>query len=120
MMEFEIKLNDLLFYSFHGVMEEEKKIGNEFKVSLKISIPYSEGIKEDKLESTISYADLYSIINEQMKNKCNLLETVATRIADEITVKYPQILPNKNSITIEKRRPPIQGMLGSASITLKF
>lgn len=117
-MELEISLNDLRFYAYHGVMEEERKNGNEFIVSLSIYIPFDEGLREDNIESTISYSDLYEIVSEEMKIPHNLLEKVALSIKERVTHKFPEIL--KGNIKIEKVRPPIPGMLGTASITLNF
>ena len=117
-MEFEISLTDLRFYAYHGVMDEEKAIGNEFRVDLTVVIPSCDAIEEDKLEHTVSYADLYEIIAETMSKPRNLLEKVALNIVREIKNRFSEI--RNGWIRIEKTRPPIQGMLGSASVKLKF
>lgn len=117
-MDLEISLNNLSFYAFHGVMEEERRIGNEFRVDLSVYIPVNEGIKEDRLSSTISYVDLFEIIDEEMKIPTSLLETLAWNIAERIKKKFETV--KKGRIRIEKVRPPIPGMLGSASVSLNF
>ena len=117
-MEYKICLNNLHFYSFIGVAEEERKIGNEFKVSLTVFIPYSEEIEKDEIEATVSYADLFEIIKEEMGVKRKLLEKTASEISRHIRQKFPQI--KNGEITIEKVHPPIPGMLGSASVSLLF
>lgn len=117
-MEFEISLNDLRFYAFHGVFEEENKMGNEFRVDLAVTIPYDDSFEKDQLSEIVSYADLYEIIEKQMKKPSKLLEKVSLSIAKEIKEAFPQILRGK--IRIEKVRPPVKGMLGSASVSLKF
>ena len=48
----------------------------------------------------------------------NLLERVAAGIARKIKERFPIVKGGK--IRIEKDRPPIPGMLGSASVTLNF
>lgn len=117
-MEYEISLNDLLFYSYHGVMEEERKIGNEFRVNLTILFPCEETIKQDHLSATVSYADLYEIVAAEMAIPRNLLESVEYSIAERIKEKYPKVI--NGNIKITKLHPPIAGMLGSASVNLKF
>lgn len=117
-MKFEISLNNLQFYAYHGVFEEERKIGNEFKVSLSVALPCKIEIENDELSDTVSYADLYSIIADEMKKPHRLLEKVAFEIVKRINREYPEIESGK--ISIEKVHPPIQGMLGSASVILFF
>ena len=117
-MEFEICLNDLVFYSYHGVFEEERKNGNEFHVWLKVTLPYKDGIESDDLNATVSYADLYKIVAWEMQQPRNLLERVASGIVKRIRERYPKI--TGGSVKIEKRRPPIPGMIGTASVSLKF
>lgn len=117
-MEFEISLNNLHFYSHHGILEHEKQFGNEFLVDLMVKIPYSETIEKDDLAATVSYADLYDIVAKEMENPRNLLEKVASSIVSGIKARFSQI--KGGYIRIEKVRPPIPGMLGSASVRLQF
>ncbi|MCH5236049.1 MAG: dihydroneopterin aldolase [Muribaculaceae bacterium] len=118
MMEYKISLNNLLFYAYHGVMEEERKNGNEFRVSLSVFIPYNNEIALDDIDATVSYADLYEIVKEEMAKPKNLLETVAQRIVLDIKSNFPQI--KRGEVTIEKMHPPIPGILGTASVSLIF
>lgn len=117
-MEFEISLNNLRFYANHGVLEEETKLGNEFIVDLSVKLLCIEYPFPDELRSTVSYADLYEIVVEEMKQPRKLLENVAYSIVSRIREKYKQV--NGGFIRIEKVRPPIPGMIGSASVRLNF
>ena len=116
-MKFEISLNNLKFYSFHGVLEEERRLGNEYDVSLMVEVE-CEKVEKDELSSTVSYADLYDIITAEMAIPRNLLEKVAYEIARRTKERFPQVLSGK--ITVTKLRPPIEGMLGTASVSLVF
>lgn len=117
-MEFEIALTDLRFHAGHGVWEQENVIGNEFIVNVKLRIPYSDEIASDNLEATISYADVFSIVEKEMMKPRKLLETVAVSIKKELTSKWPRIL--SGSISICKSTPPIAGILGKSEVTLFF
>lgn len=117
-MEFEISLNNLSFYSYHGLYEEEKKYGNEFRVNLSVFYIASGDSGNDNIDSTVSYVDLFQIVNEEMEKPRNLLETVALSIVATIKSRFTEI--NKGKISIEKVHPPIPGMLGSASVSLIF
>ncbi len=83
-----IYLNDLIFNGFHGVYPAEKKIGNTFKVDLRIQLtPTTKTI--DQLEQTIDYVQVYALIQKIMAVPTPLLETIVTNIADQILAAHP-------------------------------
>ncbi len=78
-----IKLDNCRFFAFHGVLPVEKTTGNEFIVSVRVE--YSvKSPEEDDLTNTISYADIYEIIKEEIAGPRNLLETVARQLGEKI------------------------------------
>ena len=117
-MEFEIGINDATFYAYHGVEVFEREVGTEFKVSLSVKVPYIAEMEGDDLSFTVSYADLYQIVDEEMQKPRKLLETVALSIIRRIREKFSDV--RSGFVTIEKVRPPIAGMLGRAFVTLNF
>lgn len=117
-MEFEISLEDLRFYAYHGVFDDEREVGNEFRVSLSVFLPVMKDAGNDLLDSTVSYADLFDIVSREMKKPRKLLETVALDTANRIKEKFESI--SRGFIKIEKLHPPIPEMLGKASVTLHF
>ena len=83
-----IYLNDLLFNGFHGVYPAEKKIGNTFKVDVRIQMtPATKTIL--KLEDTIDYVQVYALIQKIMAVPTPLLETIVANIADQILAAHP-------------------------------
>lgn len=118
MKDFEITLADLHFHARHGVLRQENKVGNEFVVSITIRIPFSDGIINDDISCTISYADIYEIVKNEMSRPRKLLETVATSIQKGLTDKWPHI--KNGEITICKLTPPIPNITGNARVKLFF
>lgn len=113
-----IHLHKLLFYSYHGVHEEEKVLGGDFEVNVTISfMPAS--IPVTLLEETINYVSVYSLVKQRMAKPTELLETVATGIANEILTHF--LLVEEVNISITKLHPPIISFQGSVgvSFTLK-
>ena len=83
-----IYLNDLIFNGFHGVYPAEKKIGNTFKLDLRIQLtPTTKTI--DQLEQTIDYVQVYALIQKIMAVPTPLLETIVINIADQILAAHP-------------------------------
>lgn len=117
-MEYEITLRDLRFHARHGVWEQETAVGNEFIVNVSIRLPYSEAIAADQLDATVSYADLFAIVKEEMLKPRKLLEAVAASIQERISTVWPKI--TGGSISICKSSPPIASIIGSAEVKLFF
>lgn len=117
--EFEIRLNDVLLYARHGVLPQERDLGNQYKINVRVRIPAADFDESaDDIDSTISYADLYDMLSDVMSRPCALLESVAVRFAKKVRESWPQI--KGGEIEIVKAVPPINGMIGQASVSYKF
>ena len=116
MSEFTIELRNLQFFSFHGLYEEEKKVGGEFVVDVFAKFP-SENHNLTSIDETVNYAALFAIIKEEMNQPRELLETIAQSIAEKIYTKYSVI--KEIEIRIEKKRAPIVGFSGSVAARYK-
>ncbi|HMU10632.1 MAG TPA: dihydroneopterin aldolase [Ferruginibacter sp.] len=110
-----IQLKNLLFFSHHGIHEEEKILGNEFEVNAELSFEADDHI--DSLEQTINYASVYDIIRQRMTIPTGLLETVTQDIARQVHAFDSRIL--SITVSIEKKNPPIPGMEGSVGVTFR-
>ena len=108
----------MIFHAYHGVLEEERIVGNTFSIDLKIYLDLSKAIESDKLEDTINYADIYSLIKEEMIITSNLLEHVAGRIIRKIRQEYLHI--SKINIRLAKKNPPIDGEIQEAAVVIEL
>jgi dihydroneopterin aldolase len=72
MGEFTIELRDLQFYSFHGLYEEEKKVGGEFIVDV---LANDSSHREVSSIKAVNYAEVFAIIKTEMNQPRELLET---------------------------------------------
>lgn len=107
-----ILLNNLEFFSHHGVHEEEKILGNNFIVNASVSFTADEKISS--IHQTINYVSIYDIIKKRMDIPTALLETLAQDIADEI-YSFDKRL-QAISVSIEKKNPPMLNIKGSVSV----
>lgn len=113
-----IALEHLRIYARHGVMEQERTVGNEFIADLSLDIDATKGMRRDQLDGTISYADIYAVVATQMQTPSRTLEHAAIRIAEALRNGFLQI--KSGSVKITKVTPPIPGICGSASVTYTF
>lgn len=112
-----IQLNELEFFAYHGVSEQEKKVGNTFIIDFECKLDLSKASESDRLEDTISYADLFLLIKKEMEIPSNLLEHVAGRIIKSIRERYPQI--QRIKISVAKINPPVGGQVTNAKIIIE-
>lgn len=103
--EYQIKINGLRLYAYHGVFPEENKLGQEFKINLLLTVSYQPPLKDDTLGQVLSYWDAMETVKELFTGKTfKLLETAAHVILEGLA-KYPQIHYAK--IHLQKLTPPI-------------
>lgn len=112
-----ISLENMEFYCHHGVMEQEKKVGNIYIVDIMLFLDLSKACLSDNIDDTVNYAEIYSIIKKTILTPCNLLEFIANKICINIKAKFPEI--NKIKITLKKQSPPIQGKIQYATIIME-
>jgi len=105
----------LSFFSFHGLHEEEKIIGNYFEVSLDITM--LNGIVVQSIDDTLNYVEVYEIVKHKMNQHTLLLEVLAANIATAIYSLNNKI--HKISITIKKVTPPITNFSGQVGVTFE-
>jgi 7,8-dihydroneopterin aldolase/epimerase/oxygenase len=111
-----IELQHLIFYEHHGVYEEERKVMNSFEVSLSVS--YQDTIPHfEKISDTISYVNLFRIVQEKMKQPVFLLEKICQGIILNIKHQYPAV--SEIRISIFKLRAPIEHFVGRVGVTMQ-
>lgn len=116
-MENYIELKDIRIYAHHGVMEQERIVGNEFVINALLTVSLEAAMESDNLNDTINYAQVYTVIASEMKIASNLLEHVAGRILKSLQRNFPQLIAAELKIT--KLNPPIQGEVHSASVIVR-
>ncbi|MCD7971656.1 MAG: dihydroneopterin aldolase [Candidatus Azobacteroides sp.] len=116
MTEQYILLENMRFYSYHGVFEQEQQVGNRFEVNLKIKTDFSAACISDEVEDTVSYAEIYNLISEEMAVPSRLLEHVAGRIIERIRNSYVSV--SFIEVKLSKLHPPLGGEVEKASVLL--
>ena len=112
-----IKLTNIRTFSFHGCLEEEAKIGSNYRVDLKIKTNLKPSAKTDELTDTVDYVDLNRIVVEEMAIRAKLLEHVAQRIIDRVLQELQMVL--KIEVEVTKLNPPIGGYVEGVTIIMK-
>jgi len=113
-----INLQEMVFYGFHGVYEEERKLGQRFIVNFSFETDQNEDDKIENLEDTIDYTKVYDIIKNVMENhKFHLLESCANTLLNTILAEFPKIMSAK--VKIQKPSVAINGILKSVELEME-
>ena len=111
-----IELENMEFRAFHGCYEQEKVVGNRFRVDLAIEVEAGEAAESDDLSKSVNYLKVYELVASQMKVTSNILENVAKRIADALYADFPRI--EKLTVKVSKLAPPLGGKIEKVSVTV--
>jgi dihydroneopterin aldolase len=107
-----IEILNARFHAYHGYYEEEKNAGNEFEVDARVIIDPS-GILTG-INETVNYVTLFEIIEKEMQEPRELLETLVMEMAGKVHNAFPAI--QKVTISITKLNPPIYGFSGKVRV----
>ncbi|MGN1210402.1 MAG: dihydroneopterin aldolase [Candidatus Cryptobacteroides sp.] len=111
-----LELEGMQFHSYHGCLEKERLEGNLFTVDFRGELDMAAAAESDNLEDALDYGHLYDIVAEQMAIPSNLLENVASRIADSIGLAFPQL--EAFTVRVSKKNPPVNGPAEWSRVTL--
>ncbi|MBC2330325.1 dihydroneopterin aldolase [Listeria swaminathanii] len=113
-----IYLNELVFYGYHGVLAEETKLGQTFRVSLILGLSTKKAGMSDSVDDTVSYAEVYETVKEIVEGTpFKLIEALAEKIASEVLVGYP--LLEEVTVKLIKPNPPIPGHYDSVAVEIE-
>ncbi|EAE7766056.1 dihydroneopterin aldolase [Listeria monocytogenes] len=113
-----IYLNELVFYGYHGVLAEETKLGQTFRVSLILGLSTKKAGISDSVDDTVSYAEVYETVKEIVEGApFKLIEALAEKIATEVLTGYP--LLEEVTVKLIKPNPPIPGHYDSVAVEIE-
>ncbi len=112
-----IRVNNIRLYTNHGCLEEEAKIGSEYRVDVEVKADLQKSAKSDALIDTVDYVHLNYIVKEEMAIRSELLEHVAQRVLDRIFKEIQ--LVDEAEVSVAKINPPIGGNVSEVVIVLK-
>lgn len=112
-----IILTDLAFYGYHGVMLEENKLGQRFRIDLECGIDLRRASDNDLVEATVSYADIYDLVKAATEDtRYKLIEALAQHIVDRLFMAFAPL--EWIRIRIRKPEAPIPAVAGVFAVEL--
>lgn len=112
---YQVKLERLKFFSFHGLFPEERILGNLYTVSVSVSKQRSDNMVVLTLDQTFDYGEIFKITKRIMDEPVDLLETICEKICAELRILWPDFKEIK--IDILKENPPLGQISGQSNVT---
>ena len=112
-----VHLESLVFHGYHGVLPEEKSLGQKFVVDVTMSVCHLRSGVSDDIADTVDYAAAYALIRKEVEGKENakdLIERVGARVAEALLRTFPKV----RDVAVRVRKPhvAVDGVVGSLGI----
>ena len=111
-----VRLNNIRLYAYHGCLEEEAKIGSDYRVDMEVESDLATSAQSDQLEDTVDYVHLTAIIKQEMAQRSKLLEHVAERINNRVFKELKSVVTT--NVAVSKLNPPLNADCEAVSIEL--
>ena len=118
-MPLTIQIEGISVYGTHGVYDQEKKKGQEFRIDLQVELRENvlnfENYKSESFDNSVNYENLVNeVINLSDNNSYDLIETFAYDILESFR-KYRNI--SKTTVTVHKPNSPLKDLVNNISVT---
>lgn len=113
-----IRLSAIEIYAYHGVLPEEKRDGQRFLVDVEMLADLSAAARSDRLEDTVSYAEVCEVVYAAMTEKSyDLIERAAGEVCQRIINRFDMI--ERVTVTVTKPDVLLCCKHGGASATIE-
>lgn len=113
-----LRLKKIAVFAYHGVHEEEARLGQRFNISLDCAIDLAPAGRSDDLHQGVSYADLAALVQEiAVTERFNLIEALGEKIAAAVLERHPRIRAVK--VTVEKPAAAVAALFETIEVVIR-
>ncbi len=110
-----IVLEGLEFHGYHGVFEEEAKMGARFVVDVELGLTLPES---DSLRQTVDYSQMYALVRREVTEKrYQLIEALASRIAAAVLEAEERV--RTVLVRVHKPHAPLPGVVRDVFVEVR-
>jgi dihydroneopterin aldolase len=117
MANYQVSIDDIRIFAFHGLYPEERILGNWYTLDVLVESESQPNFSDD-IANTIDYSKIYTICKQVMAKPVDLLETVAETIAQKIRAELSQEVAVK--VQISKENPPMGVSAGRSTVVYRL
>ena len=98
-----IELHGILLHGFHGVLEEERRVGQRFLVDVELDLAHEEAAVSDRIEDAVDYRQVVARVRQVSDGRrYRLLEAFAAEIANALAAEFPV-----SAVRVRVRKPDV-------------
>ena len=111
-------VSGLVLHAYHGVMQHEAKVGQTFRLDLRLSIDLAEASRTDKLKHTVSYDLVVKTASEAFcVRRYRLVEAAAGAVAEAVLERFSHV--RAVAVTVHKPHAPIAATFDDVGVTVE-
>jgi 7,8-dihydroneopterin aldolase/epimerase/oxygenase len=104
-------------FAYHGVYEEEGRLGQRFYISIDAGADLGPAGRSDDLTQSVSYADIAARVQEiSVGHRFRIIEALAEAIAQDLLHHFPRI--EEVTVSVEKPNAAVAAILDTIRVTL--
>lgn len=113
-----ISIRRIGVFAYHGVYEEEGRLGQRFYISIDAWLDLAPAGKADDLALSVSYADIAQMVQEiAVANRYAIIEALAEAIAQQLLRGFPRI--EEIEVSVEKPNAAVAAILETIAVTIR-
>jgi dihydroneopterin aldolase / 2-amino-4-hydroxy-6-hydroxymethyldihydropteridine diphosphokinase len=113
-----IEVSGIRAHGFHGVLPEEKRLGQEFVVDIALEADLTAAGESDDLTDTLNYAEVAAAVVARIEGESHdLIERLASVIAaDVLGTESARVLLDAVTVTVHKPQAPVGVAFGDVTV----
>src|SRR5690606_31714011 len=112
-----IRLEGLSVYAHHGMVAEERALGQRFEFDVEVEVPHCLACRTDESSDSIAYEGIAAVIVEVATNfRFSLMEALADAVCMELLAEFPV---SRVRLSVSKTAPSIPHPVSRATILLE-
>jgi dihydroneopterin aldolase len=112
-----IKLDGLSVYAHHGLVAEERSLGQRFEFDVEVELPHCVACRTDEPADAVAYEAIAAVIVEVATNfRFSLMEALADAVCMELLAEFPI---SRVRLAVSKTAPSIPHTLARATVVLE-
>jgi len=112
-----IILEGMEFFGYHGVLPEERSLGQRFIVDLDLELDLKPAGVADDVSRTVDYAAVFELVEKSVTERSYfLIEALAEDIANRVLVQFPV---EAVVVRVKKPQAPIAGHFASMAVEIR-
>lgn len=112
-----IRLEGLSVYAHHGMVAEERSLGQRFEFDVEVDIPHCAACRSDEAGDAVAYEAIAAVVVEVATNfRFSLMEALAEAVCMELLAEFPI---SHVQLRVAKTAPSIPHALARATVVLE-